>query len=40
MNVLGSVPTAEIAVEGVESRYVVLYFHGGVYVIEGRLSGG
>jgi epsilon-lactone hydrolase len=31
--VLGSVPAAEITVEGVESRYVVLYFHGGVYVI-------
>jgi monoterpene epsilon-lactone hydrolase len=30
---LGSVPTAEITVDGVESRHVVLYFHGGVYVI-------
>ncbi len=30
---LGSVPTAEITVGGVESRHVVLYFHGGVYVI-------
>ena len=30
---LGGVPTAEITVEGVESRHVVLYFHGGVYVI-------
>jgi epsilon-lactone hydrolase len=30
---LGGVPTAEITVEGVEPRHVVLYFHGGVYVI-------
>jgi len=30
---LGGVPTAEITVDGVESRHVVLYFHGGVYVI-------
>jgi monoterpene epsilon-lactone hydrolase len=30
---LGGVPTAEITVEGVEPRRVVLYFHGGVYVI-------
>jgi monoterpene epsilon-lactone hydrolase len=30
---LGGVPTAEITVDGDESRYVVLYFHGGVYVI-------
>ncbi len=30
---LGGVPTAEITVEGVESRHIVLYFHGGVYVI-------
>jgi acetyl esterase/lipase len=30
---LGSVPTAEITVDGVEPRYVVLYFHGGVYVM-------
>src|SRR4051795_10430790 len=29
----GGVPTAEITVEGVEPRHVVLYFHGGVYVI-------
>jgi acetyl esterase/lipase len=27
------VPTAEITVDGVEPRHVVLYFHGGVYVI-------
>jgi len=31
--VLGDVPTAEITVDGVEPRHVVLYFHGGVYVI-------
>jgi epsilon-lactone hydrolase len=30
---LGGVKTAEITVDGVESRYVVLYFHGGVYVM-------
>ena len=30
---LGGVPTAEITVGGVEPRHVVLYFHGGVYVI-------
>jgi acetyl esterase/lipase len=30
---LGGVPTAEITVEGIEPRHVVLYFHSGVYVI-------
>jgi acetyl esterase/lipase len=30
---LGGVPTAEITVDGIERRHVVLYFHGGVYVI-------
>jgi len=30
---LGGVPAAEITVEGVEPRHVVLYFHGGVYVM-------
>ena len=30
---LGGVPTAEITVAGVERRHVVLYFHGGVYVM-------
>jgi monoterpene epsilon-lactone hydrolase len=30
---LGGVRTAEITVEGIEPRHVVLYFHGGVYVI-------
>jgi acetyl esterase/lipase len=31
---LGGVPTAEITVNGIEPRHVVLYFHGGVYVLE------
>jgi epsilon-lactone hydrolase len=31
--VLGGVPTAEITVDGIEARHVVLYFHGGVYVL-------
>src|ERR1700754_3889609 len=30
---LGGVRTAEITVDGTEARHVVLYFHGGVYVI-------
>jgi acetyl esterase/lipase len=30
---LSGVPTAEITVEGLEARHVVLYFHGGVYVM-------
>src|SRR6266516_2641367 len=30
---LGGVPTAEVTVGGVEPRHVVLYFHGGVYVL-------
>jgi epsilon-lactone hydrolase len=30
---LGGVPTAEITLDGVEPRHVVLYFHGGVYVL-------
>ena len=30
---LGAVPTAEITVDGIEPRHVVLYFHGGVYVM-------
>ena len=30
---LGGVPTAEITIDGVEPRHVVLYFHGGVYVL-------
>jgi epsilon-lactone hydrolase len=30
---LGGVPTAEITVDGIEPRHIVLYFHAGVYVI-------
>ena len=30
---LGGVPVAEITIDGIESRHVVLYFHGGVYVL-------
>jgi acetyl esterase/lipase len=30
---LGGVPTAEITVDGIEPRHVVLYFHRGVYVL-------
>src|SRR2546423_7276380 len=30
---LGGVGTAEITVDGIEPRHVVLYFHGGVYVM-------
>src|SRR3954467_1257154 len=30
---LGGVPTAEITVDGIEPRHVVLYYHGGVYVM-------
>ncbi len=30
---LGGVPTAEITVDGIEPRNVLLYFHGGVYVM-------
>jgi monoterpene epsilon-lactone hydrolase len=30
---LGGIPTAEITVDRIEPRHVVLYFHGGVYVI-------
>src|ERR1700726_1800454 len=30
---LGGVPTAEVTVDDVEPRHVVLYFHGGVYVM-------
>jgi acetyl esterase/lipase len=32
---LGGVPTAEVTVDGIEPRHVVLYFHGGVYVLGG-----
>src|SRR5260221_10941949 len=30
---LGGVPTAAITIDGIEPRHVVLYFHGGVYVL-------
>ena len=30
---LGGVPTAEVTVDGIEARHVVLHFHGGVYAI-------
>src|ERR1700716_760897 len=30
---LGGVPTAEITVDGIAPRHIVLYFHGGVYVM-------
>src|ERR1017187_2963821 len=30
---LGGVPTAEVTIDGIEPRHVVLYFHGGVYVL-------
>jgi monoterpene epsilon-lactone hydrolase len=35
---LGGVPTAEITVDGIEPRHVVLYFHGGVYVLGDAVS--
>ena len=35
---LGGVPTAEITIDGVEPRHVVLYFHGGVYVLGDAIS--
>jgi hypothetical protein len=37
---LGGVPTAEITIDGVEPRHVVLYFHGGVYVIGDAFQAG
>src|SRR4051794_16421840 len=30
---LGGVPVAEITIAGIEPRHVVLYFHGGVFVV-------
>jgi acetyl esterase/lipase len=30
---LGGVPTAEVTVDGIDPRHIVLYFHGGVYVM-------
>ena len=35
---LGAVPTAEITIDGVEARHVVLYFHSGVYVLGDAVS--
>jgi acetyl esterase/lipase len=35
---LGGVPVAEITVDGVEPRHVVVYFHGGVYVLGDAVS--
>jgi hypothetical protein len=37
---LGGVPVTDITVDGVEPRYVVLYFHGGVYVLSCRRRDG
>jgi len=34
----GGVPTAEITVDGIEPRHIVLYFHGGVYVLGDAFS--
>lgn len=30
---LGGVPAADVTMAGIEPRHVVLYFHGGVYVL-------
>jgi epsilon-lactone hydrolase len=35
---LGGVPTAEITIDGTGPRHVVLYFHGGVYVLGGAFQ--
>ncbi|MGW7425617.1 alpha/beta hydrolase [Streptomyces sp. NPDC054813] len=35
---LGGVPAAEITIDGVEPRHVVVYFHGGVYVLGDAFS--
>ena len=35
---LGGVPAAEITIDGIEPRHVVLYFHGGVYVLGGAFQ--
>src|SRR5713226_715369 len=35
---LGGVPTAEITIDGIEPRHIVLYFHGGVYVLGDALQ--
>ena len=36
---LGGVPTAEITADEIEPRHVVLYFHGGVYVLGSAFPG-
>ena len=35
---LGGVPASCIAIDGIEPRHVVLYLHGGVYVLEDALQ--
>ena len=35
---LGGVPAAGITIDGIEPRHVVLYFHGGVYVLGDALQ--
>ena len=35
---LGGVPAADITTDGIEPRHVVLYFHGGVYVLGDAVS--
>ncbi|MDV9176306.1 alpha/beta hydrolase [Streptomyces sp. W16] len=35
---LGGVPAVEVTVDGVEPRHVVVYFHGGVYLLGDALS--
>jgi len=35
---LGGVPAAEVTVDGIEPRHVILYFHGGVYVLGDAFS--
>jgi len=35
---LGGVATAEVTVDGIEPRHVVLYFHGGVYLLGDAVS--
>jgi len=35
---LGGVPVVEVTVDGVEPRHVVVYFHGGVYLLGDALS--
>jgi epsilon-lactone hydrolase len=35
---LGGVPTAEVTIGGIEPRHVIVYFHGGVYVLGDAVS--